>query len=233
MNEATPRAIVVDGADASVFAIAEHRFRCLGREAVSFLETDTARNIDAYLGLKGRCGRVLENADAFLARLADGLRRCGEGIDLVVCPQSRRDLNARLAAMVGRPVLVLPKRGKEDVMERARALSWRREEWASMERRFAEMGASLDLHKVKPNQRKRLEPLLFDASGLTVPIGSRLLLLDDSLFSGTTLSACLHALDAAGVASDDERIATAFWCRTLVESRADGASAGRVASRLS
>lgn len=114
-----------------------------------------------------------------------------------VFPQSRfpflREVTSGLASCVE-----LRKRSKLEVCQRAQeSAKWGREARVSQELAWAEMGETLIINKIKSNQRKHYVPYLFEP--MSLPETANVLLLDDFIMSGNTLSAMRAAIGAPNV----------------------------------
>jgi hypothetical protein len=134
----------------------------------------------------------LVNAEAFVQSVREQIEVAAGGYDLVVFPESRFPFLRQVTA--GLPQAhEMRKRAKAEVFERALAAhKWSKLEKESQARARAEMGEAFTINLIKSNQRHRYAPHLFEE--LEVPLGARVLLLDDFIMSGMTMLALSAAL---------------------------------------
>lgn len=148
-------------------------------------------SLPLYFALKGKHGYSLDNQDVFRDAVRGVVEQVAQAYDLVVYPQSRFPFLQELVA--GLPnTQRLVKRSKEAVIQSAlEHAHWNKLERQSQQRCWAEMGETFTINLVKSNQRKHYVPHLFER----VELGERrVLLLDDFIMSGNTLSAMLAAI---------------------------------------
>jgi hypothetical protein len=157
----------------------------------------TGLTLPIYFALKGKHGYQLENREKLVFDIQRIVAIQASQHDYVVFPQSRfpflREVTSGLANCVE-----LRKRSKLEVCQRAQeSAKWGREARVSQELAWAEMGETFIINKIKSNQRKHYVPYLFEP--MSLPETANVLLLDDFIMSGNTLSAMRAAIGASNV----------------------------------
>jgi len=152
-----------------------------------------------YFAVKGKHSYNLVNEPDFVAAVRTAVQAVAADYDLVAYPESRFPFLRQLTA--GLPnARELKKRTKADICALTMASrKWSKLERASQERAWSEMGDSFTINKVKSNQRKHYAPFIFEP--VVVPAGQRVLLLDDFIMSGNTLTAMAASLDVRDYAA--------------------------------
>lgn len=152
-------------------------------------------SLPLYFALKDKHGYSLANREAFVEAVRAVVTRAAQRYSQVIYPQSRFPFLADLVAQLPNSV-ELVKRSKAAIIELAQeSARWSRLERQSQARSWAEMGDTFAINLVKSNQRKHYVPYLFEP--VEIPLGHRVLLLDDFIMSGNTIAAGKAALGVA------------------------------------
>lgn len=169
---------------------------------VQYLMDATFCSLPLYFALKGKHDYAMDNEAAFVAEVRARVAEVAQTYDIVVYPESRCPFLRQVTN--GLPhAHELKKRNKADICKLTMASrKWSKLERLSQERAWAEMGDSFTINKIKSNQRKHYAPYIFE--GLSTERLGRVLLLDDFIMSGNTLTGMAAGLgltefDAFGV----------------------------------
>lgn len=144
-------------------------------------------NLEQYFKLKEKYDYTLSNDE--LESLKNDVKAFGH-YDVVLHPETTGKYLHILAAELGDKVVCIEKNDKETiktlVAEQKMMKAERNSLMACIEN---DMGSSFQINKIKGNQRKRFKNILFKDVDLSLYAGKKVLLLDDSVFSGETLIA--------------------------------------------
>lgn len=146
------------------------------------LDKDSKRT---YFAVKERYGEQLADRTAFISEVTARLKAPLLAFDTIVIPESSNDFIFRVASGLEKPVIVVYKSTKEQILEKVDTLPLQKMEKESHLKRINEMKNGFIIRDMKANQRVLYESFLFQRT--TVPENS--VLLDDSCFSGTTFRA--------------------------------------------
>jgi hypothetical protein len=159
---------------------------------VRYLFEASGLTLPLYFSMKGKHHYQLANEGAFLQAVAAAVREEAQHWDALVFPQSRYPFLRKVLEGLGNAV-ELKKRNKTDIcLQTLGAAGWNREARQSQERAWLDMGDVFALNQIKSNQRKHYVPHLFEPVEFSP--GTRLLLLDDFIVSGTTIAAMRAAV---------------------------------------
>lgn len=144
-------------------------------------------NLEQYFKLKEKYDYTLSNDE--LEALKNDVKAFGH-YDVVLHPETTGKYLHILAAELGEEVVCIQKNDKETikslVSEQKMMKAERNSLMACIDNDMAE---SFQINKVKGNQRKRFKDILFKQVDLSQYKDKKVLLLDDSVFSGETLVA--------------------------------------------
>lgn len=194
--------------------ITPHYFENFGLPTCGFFDTDIEENVWLYFGLKNKHDAYLTNKEELLFDIQQTIESINFNANVVVCPQSSKDLNSWLSNIIARKnnskIIELKKRSKDEIIELVKKQSWTKDEWSSQLSRFDVMGLEFEINKVKSNQRKKYIPYLFEPQ--YIDSTNNVMLVDDSIFSGTTVMACNSAI-GYGI----QQLFALFWCGNLLK----------------
>ena len=160
----------------------------------SYLYSTKDRNIlEEYFKLKHKYDYVL--TDEEYKKLESEVAQAFGQYDVVIHPEtSGKHLN-KLAKALGKEVICIAKNDKETIKTLVQEQKMMKSERISLLNSIDEMEGSFQINKVKGNQRKRFKDILFKEKDLSHLSDKRVLLLDDSVFSGATLIALKNFLN--------------------------------------
>lgn len=115
--------------------------------------------------------------------------------DLVIYPETTGKYLNSLAKAIGDNVVCIQKNDKETIIEKLFEQRMMKNEKESLLSCIKEMNESFQINKIKGNQRKRFKDILFKKVDLSAFKNKKVLLLDDSVFSGETLLALKESLN--------------------------------------
>lgn len=149
--------------------------------------TKDRANLENYFKLKHKYDYVLseEELEALKATVVKSFGH----YDVVIHPQTSGLYLGELAKVLGDKVVCIAKNDKETIKELVQEQHMMKAERTSLMNCIDEMDGSFQINKVKGNQRKRFKNILFQETDLTEFADKKVLLLDDSVFSGATLIA--------------------------------------------
>ena len=207
-----PEMKIIDGSTQGTFSPVYYRLH--GYKAVGLIDTEANGDIDVYLAAKNKHGRVMHWYNEFLQNTAVCLIEAElRHYDTILYPESSMPLTCDLAKMLARPYHQIKKRTVAEISTCVENMVLMKDERASINARLNEMQGSFQLHKMKANQRKRFEPLLFNPDSCPHIMGHNVLIVDDSAFTGSTVKALADL--AMQRLANDVVILTLFWCSSL------------------
>lgn len=142
--------------------------------------------MNTYYGCKQRHGKTLDDRDAFIHQVSEGIRSFTAAFDFIVYPESSSDFIRRVVEEQRKPYVIVRKNDVLHLLSLVEGMNLQKAERASHISRIQEMGGAFKINSLKATQRDKYEPHLFEATAM--PEG-RGLIVDDSCFSGTTLRA--------------------------------------------
>ena len=148
-----------------------------------FFNTQDVKNLHLYFGLKNKNGHTL-NSTAKTALEKSIAKDIGK-FDYIYYPESSDPFISNIANLCGTGV-VIPKNSTQFIKNDLFEHFLMKDEKASFNQIFDEMGDTFSMHKIKSNQRWRFKKTLFKD---VTQYEGRIALLDDSVFSGYTLDA--------------------------------------------
>lgn len=114
--------------------------------------------------------------------------------DVVIVPETKGKHLHNIAKHIGKNVVIVKKRDKADIIEDLLSQKMMKNEKTSLLSSLEEMDV-VQINKIKGNQRKRFRNILFEEINLPNIENKKVLLLDDSVFSGETLIALKESLN--------------------------------------
>ena len=115
--------------------------------------------------------------------------------DLIIYPQTSGKMLPEIADILGKETIMIMKNNKETIKELLLTQKLMKAEKKSLLLSFDKMGEDFQINKIKGNQRKRFVNILFQNVNLENHKGKKVLVLDDSIFSGDTLIALLSKVN--------------------------------------
>lgn len=210
-----PEMKIIDGSTQGTFSPVYYRLH--GYKAVGLIDTEANGDIELYLAAKNKHNRVMVEYESFLERTAECIRGLQGfelgGSDLIIYPQSSMGLARNICGVMPWVDFQIPKRTLAEIQACVADMDLMKDERASIHARLAEMQGGFQIHKMKANQRKRFEPLLFNPDSFPKVIGKNVLVVDDSAFTGSTVKALADI--AQERMANDVVILTLFWCSSL------------------
>lgn len=182
----------------------------------SLYDTEQNDNVNLYFALKNKHGRLVDDPTPFYHTVERYILENFRDVDTIVYPESSKALNQTIAGMFGGLAFEFKKSKKTTIISKAQELKWNKLEWQSQLSRFEEMGEDFQINKIKPNQRHKYEDFIFDNTNMEHLKGQSVLLLDDSLFSGSTVRSMISVLTGLNCSITD--IFTPFYCSSLFKS---------------
>lgn len=154
--------------------------------------TKDRAQLEMYFKLKNKYDHELSSDE--LNDLIQAVKAFGE-YDVVIHPETTGLHLTELAFSISDQVVVIAKNNKSYIKKQVLEQPMMKAEKASIIKTIDEMGQSFQINKVKGNQRKRFKDILFMPVNLDSLKDKRVLLLDDSVFSGETLIALKEHLN--------------------------------------
>lgn len=114
--------------------------------------------------------------------------------DLVIHPETTGKHLSALASALGKETICVAKNSKENIVKELLTQKMMKAERQSLIDCLDEMGDTVQINKIKGNQRKRFRNILFQKIDLSNYKEMNVLLLDDSVFSGETLLSLKESL---------------------------------------
>ncbi len=141
-----------------------------------------------YHKVKERFGQTIENRDEFIKEIATLVREFlkNNGYDFIVFPESSSDFIEQTVKMTGISFIKVFKNDISNIMEYANTMKLQKMERKSHLERIEGMGQKFKINALKATQRNKYEDCLFKKTN--IPEGKGIII-DDSLFSGTTFRA--------------------------------------------
>jgi hypothetical protein len=197
-------------------------FRLGKYDAIGLIDTEINQDVEVYFALKEKHNYLMEYQSLFINRIYRCIQQVRfPRVDVVLCPETSHSLLTTFLSCYLTSHSYRPPNGTHTIKKRTlaemRALSLEmkmsKEERISQQRCFDTMQDSFQIHKIKTNQRKRYEGLMFDDTDFPNVMGKRVLIIDDSIFSGATVKALADmAMDRY---ANEIQILTLFWCGSM------------------
>lgn len=160
----------------------------------SYLYSTKDRDVlENYFKLKDKYDHSLTESD-YLS-LEKSVKEAFGQYDVVIHPETTGKHLNRLAKALGQNVVCVTKNDKETIKNLLLEQKMMKAERQSLIQCIDEMNDSFQINKIKGNQRKRFRNILFKKVELSSYDGLKVLLLDDSVFSGETLLSLKLSLD--------------------------------------
>lgn len=115
--------------------------------------------------------------------------------DVVVYPETSGIYLSDIAQSLGQTVFCIKKNSKELITKELLNQKLMKAEKESLLKVINDMGDTFKINQIKGNQRKRFKDILFQKIDLSNFENKKILLLDDSVFSGNTLLALKESLN--------------------------------------
>lgn len=138
-----------------------------------------------YYAVKERFGRKLDNREEFIKDTANALKLLIEGYSNVVIPESSNDFLERVIENTGINYVVIKKNSIDIIKKHVDLMNLQKKERETHFQRISEMGDTFKINALKANQRRKYMNILFEKQD----IKDNSIIVDDSFFSGTTLTA--------------------------------------------
>lgn len=144
-----------------------------------------------YYGVKERFDYRLDNRDDFIKDIANSLKPVIHQYDWIAIPESSSDFLSSVMKELGCPYHVVKKNNISNVLQFVETLPLQRKEKIAHIERLNSMGKVFKINLMKSNQRRKYDSVIFENN---TNLQGKGLVIDDSLFSGTTLEGLKHAL---------------------------------------
>ncbi len=149
--------------------------------------------LENYFKFKNKYDKKL-TADEYQSLEQDTVKAFGQ-YDLVIHPETTGKHLSTLASALGKETICVAKNSKDKIVEELLTQHMMKAERKSLLDCLDEMGDTVQINKIKGNQRKRFRNILFQKIDLSNYKEMSVLLLDDSVFSGETLLSLKESLD--------------------------------------
>lgn len=161
---------------------------------IHYLFDASNTSLPIYFALKGRHGYKIFQTDKLIADIKIILERFLQRFNTIVIPESRSSF-IKIVTQNHHNVVELKKRPKEEICQLALATpTWRKLDKASAKKDWDLMGETFTMNLIKKNKRNDYVPHLFEPLTVTGSV----LLIDDFIMSGNTISAMQHAIGTDG-----------------------------------
>lgn len=165
----------------------------IGNIDFSYLfSTKDRANLEMYFKLKDKYEYSL--SDEEVNELKNKALTEFGSYDIVIVPETKGKHLHNIAEHIGKNVVIVKKRDKTDIIEDLLSQKMMKNEKISLLSSLEEMDV-VQINKIKGNQRKRFRNILFEEINLPNIENKKVLLLDDSVFSGETLIALKESLN--------------------------------------
>jgi len=141
--------------------------------------------------VKERFGQTLENREEFIKDVSELIKNylIINSYDFIVFPESSSDFIEKTVNQTGLPCIKVFKNNINEILECTKNMKLQKMERKSHLERIYNMGDTFKINALKASQRDKYEPYLFKHT--TIPHGKGIII-DDSLFSGSTFKALKH-----------------------------------------
>jgi hypothetical protein len=147
------------------------------------IDLKSKENMIFYHSLKGRFDYKIQNKDVVEQDIYEKIKDFVLQYDYIVYPESSSNFIENIVNKFNINKFKVKKRKIEDVISYCETLNLQKKEKESHLEKITSMGSVFKINKMKANQRLKYEKVIFE--NITLPEGKGLIL-DDSLFSGTT-----------------------------------------------
>lgn len=138
-----------------------------------------------YYGVKQRFDYTLNDRDAFIRHIASSLSSHIENYDWIAIPESSSDFLTKVMVELQCEYHIIHKNNINNVITFLDTLPLQKKEKIAHLERLKSMGNVFKINLMKSNQRRKYETVIFDKPN---NLHGKGLVIDDSLFSGTTLN---------------------------------------------
>lgn len=165
----------------------------LGKTPFSYIfSTKDRNNLEIYFKLKDKYEYRFQNEE--FEELKKTIVNEFGTYDLVIIPETKGRYLKTIADSLSDNVISVSKRCKADILTDLEQQKMMKNEKQSLFNTLEEMDV-VQINKIKGNQRKRFRDILFEKLDFTEWNNKKVLLLDDSVFSGETLIALKESIN--------------------------------------
>lgn len=156
-------------------------------EAIYSLKS--AENMRLYHSVKERFDYKMTDRENFISETAKKVLYVIKQYDHIFIPESSSDFILNIVKQTRKNFTIVSKKSITEIENSIPTLNLQKKEKESVLNRITEMNGVFKINKLKSNQRRKFEDLLFNE----VEPRENSIILDDSLFSGVTLRAMSKA----------------------------------------
>lgn len=155
---------------------------------------DANQDLKKYFAMKKKHDHAMMDAE-YAQLKAEILSNVSEKYDLVIVPQTSNLFLYEIASSLGKEVVIVDKNSKQNILELLDTQNFMKAEKQKLFQSIEDMGHEFKINKIAGNQRKRFIEILFQPISQDFLDSSKILVLDDSIFSGHTMQALLYQVN--------------------------------------